>query len=315
VPPPPSGTVFSSSQPCLHGSSGPQSPAWSRSSNRNQSSIWGEPVNFFPISGLNGLFLIVSVGHCKFRLSEESIGFILQATLGGVAVDFRPTQISGRVFKFVVASRNVGFHIYNLRSFSCDQYNIFFNLWGNGGAHWQSEANRYFREEESQWITVLSRKDQRNRSYADVVNQQKPVSGANAIPLGSNQDRRHHMLHVVQSFSRFPGLSIIKLTSGSIRGIIQGNFGTGKCSRRTWIIRAIGREEIFVIQIWVHIIIIPVILEVLVDKLILLFLCLRLRSVGRGAKLFQIQISKTREKPQCSMRTVQNYGHVFNVLP
>jgi hypothetical protein len=52
-----------------------------------------------------------------------------------------------------------------------------------------------------------------------------------------------------------------------------------------------------------------------VDKLILLFLCLRLCSVGRGAKLFQIQISKTREKPQCSLRTIQNYGPVFNVLP
>jgi hypothetical protein len=89
-----------------------------------------EPVNFFPISGLKEFFFIVSVGHCKFRLSEESIGFILQATLGGVAVDFRPTQISVRVFKFVVASRNVGFHIYNLRSFSCDQYKIFFQPLG-----------------------------------------------------------------------------------------------------------------------------------------------------------------------------------------
>jgi hypothetical protein len=50
-------------------------------------------------------------------------------------VDFRPQQIFDRVFKFVVVSRNVGFHIYKLRSFSCDEHHIFFNLWNNGGAH------------------------------------------------------------------------------------------------------------------------------------------------------------------------------------
>jgi hypothetical protein len=66
-------------------------------------------VNFFPIQGLKEFSLIVSVGRCKYRLSEHSIGFILQATLGGVAADFRPQQISDWVFKFVVASRNVGF--------------------------------------------------------------------------------------------------------------------------------------------------------------------------------------------------------------
>jgi hypothetical protein len=48
--------------------------------------------------------------------------------LGGSAADFRPQKISDAVFKFVVASRNVGFHIYNLKSFACDQYQIFFNL-------------------------------------------------------------------------------------------------------------------------------------------------------------------------------------------
>jgi hypothetical protein len=48
-------------------------------------SRYGEPVNYFPIQGL-----LVSVGRCKFKLSEQCIGFLLQATLGGVAVDFRP---------------------------------------------------------------------------------------------------------------------------------------------------------------------------------------------------------------------------------
>jgi hypothetical protein len=88
------------------------------------------------------------------------------------------------VFKFVVASRNVGFHIYKLRSFSCEHYQIFFNLWNDGGAHWQSESERYFREEDSQWTKVVNRKGRKNLSYADVVRNLMPVSVANVVPLG-----------------------------------------------------------------------------------------------------------------------------------
>jgi hypothetical protein len=47
------------------------------------------------------------MGRYKFKLSEQSSGFILQATLGGTAADFRPQQVSDRVFKFVVVSKNV----------------------------------------------------------------------------------------------------------------------------------------------------------------------------------------------------------------
>jgi hypothetical protein len=115
---------------------------------------YGESVNHFPIQGLKEFFLIVSVGRCKFKLSKHTIGSLLQATLGGTTVDFRPQQISDMVFKFVVASHNVGFHIYNLRSFSCDEYHVFFNLWNNGGAHWQSKAAKYFKEEAAQWTEV-----------------------------------------------------------------------------------------------------------------------------------------------------------------
>jgi hypothetical protein len=87
-----------------------------------------EPTNFLPSRGFSEFSLLASVGRCKDRLCEILIGLILQAMLGGSAADFRPQKISDAVFKFVVASRNVGFHIYNLKSFACDQYQIFFNL-------------------------------------------------------------------------------------------------------------------------------------------------------------------------------------------
>jgi hypothetical protein len=130
---------------------------------------FGEPVNFFPVNGLKEFFLIASFGRCKFRLNEHSVGLILQATLGAIATDFKPIQISDRVFRFVVASKNVGFHIYNLRSFACEQYHIFFNLWGNGGANWVQEFRKYLAKEDDQWTLVHSKNFPAQKSFRDVV--------------------------------------------------------------------------------------------------------------------------------------------------
>jgi hypothetical protein len=111
-------------------------------------SRYGESISLAPGLGFKEFFLLVSVGICKYHVSEHSVGLLLQATLGGCAVDFKPLQIVERVFRFSVASKNVGFHINKLRSFSCDQYQIFFNLWGNGGAHWIFESEKFFKEEQ-----------------------------------------------------------------------------------------------------------------------------------------------------------------------
>jgi hypothetical protein len=142
------------------------------------------------------------------------MGLILQATLGGVAADFRSQQISDRVFKFVVASRNVGFHIYKLRSYCCDQYKVFFNLCGNGGPNWQSELRNFLSEEDNQWTLVTNRRLQwHSRSYADVV-KDFSLTGASRVPLGNrvHSPRFHHAfrqvsnLHLLSSnrYRRFP---------------------------------------------------------------------------------------------------------------
>jgi hypothetical protein len=64
---------------------------------------YGESI--CPAPGLDPMefFLLVSVGRCNYRVSEHSVGFLLQATLGGCAVDFKPLQIAKRVFRFSVA--------------------------------------------------------------------------------------------------------------------------------------------------------------------------------------------------------------------
>lgn len=52
--------------------------------------------------------LVVSFGRCKFKLCPISVGLILQATIGGVASEFRVFQLDSRVFHFSVASNLVG---------------------------------------------------------------------------------------------------------------------------------------------------------------------------------------------------------------
>jgi hypothetical protein len=160
---------------------------------------FNEPVNFFPRRGFSEFFLVASVGHCKFKLCENSIGVILQATLRGSMADFRPQRLSDRSFKFVVASRNVGFHIYNLKSFSCDQYQIFFNLWGRGGPNWIAEYKKILIEEDNQWTVVHHRKPSVEFSYHDAARRGHRLSGANRVPIGN---RSSHFRALLNHFSR-----------------------------------------------------------------------------------------------------------------
>ncbi|TVU11173.1 hypothetical protein EJB05_44742, partial [Eragrostis curvula] len=147
-------------------------------------------INFSPGNGTSEFFLLASFGRCVYRLNEESVGFILQATLGGIAADFRPMQLKDRVFRFSVSSKDVGFHIYRLQSYECKQYKIFFNLWNSGGAKWSAESQRYAKEEADSWSEVVSKRTLRSRkSYAAVAKsgRSQNLTGANKVPLGQKK--------------------------------------------------------------------------------------------------------------------------------
>ena len=92
-----------------------------------------------PALGRDSFFLVAAFGRCKFQLSCDSVGVLLQATIGGLATDFRVLQLSDRVFRFVVAAKSVGFFITNLLCFECKLFKVFFHLWGNGGPNWRRE--------------------------------------------------------------------------------------------------------------------------------------------------------------------------------
>jgi hypothetical protein len=67
-------------------------------------------------------------------------------------------------------------------------YQIFFNLWGNGGANWVSEYKNFLQEEEAQWTTVVNQKFKGiPRSYAFVTKGSGILIGANSTPM-SNVD-------------------------------------------------------------------------------------------------------------------------------
>ncbi|TVU16868.1 hypothetical protein EJB05_37025, partial [Eragrostis curvula] len=145
---------------------------------------FGLPVNFSSGSGHKIFFLVVCFERCNFRLDVSSFAKILQATLGGAAADFRPLQIDSTSFKFAVSSKLVGFHIYGLRSFVCKQYKLLFRLWNPSrrmvvlpASHAQTDPD---------WRIMGKKGKSRPMTYAEVARMNNPLTGANAIPIGSS---------------------------------------------------------------------------------------------------------------------------------
>lgn len=114
-----------------------------------------------------------------------SVEMILQATIGGNALFFKVSALSGRVFKFSVASKEVGLAIRKLVSFECDLFKLFFHLWGGGGQNWRLELASFLEEDRLSWQLP---KQASKPSFAEVVclpPGSATLSGANAIPIGS----------------------------------------------------------------------------------------------------------------------------------
>jgi hypothetical protein len=124
---------------------------------------FGELVNYFPLHGLKEFFLIASVGRCKYQLNENSIGLLLQATWV--------------VLRLILGCNNFLTGFSNLRlplqmwDFTFTSFvfmlviKIFFNLYGNGGAHWISEYKKFLREEAEEWTPVLGKRANYQRQF------------------------------------------------------------------------------------------------------------------------------------------------------
>jgi hypothetical protein len=57
-----------------------------------------------------------------------------------------------------VASRSVGFEIYNSGKLSEKDFACFIHLWGNSGPNWLFEEKKYYKEQELEWTIVQKKK-------------------------------------------------------------------------------------------------------------------------------------------------------------
>jgi hypothetical protein len=94
---------------------------------------FGHSVNFVPGFRRREFLLVVSFGRASFKLNIHTVGLALQSCFGGLASKFHVNFLSEGVFRFSVASRSVGFEMYNTGKFSESEFEFFIHLWGNGG--------------------------------------------------------------------------------------------------------------------------------------------------------------------------------------
>ena len=92
-----------------------------------------------PVSSYRCFYLVVSFGRASFCLDELNVSLALSAVLGVAYDEIGTSVLAGRVFKFAVSSKEVGFLICNLRSIDCKMFKCYFHLWGHGGPNWMRE--------------------------------------------------------------------------------------------------------------------------------------------------------------------------------
>jgi hypothetical protein len=107
-----------------------------------------------PMENMGSFTLAVSFSRHNFRLTEDSVAIALESALGCSAIEFVVSSISDKVLSFNVSCKEVGFHIVDLRSFSCLQFKCYFHLWGNGGPNWGREFKIWKKECDAERILV-----------------------------------------------------------------------------------------------------------------------------------------------------------------
>lgn len=94
--------------------------------------LFGSSVHQVESSPIGSFFLLVTFRHYTFRLTEDFVVFALASCLGGAPTGFHVQYLSDRHFRFSVANKQVGFHVYNIRRFIGDCFDAYFHLWRDG---------------------------------------------------------------------------------------------------------------------------------------------------------------------------------------
>ena len=97
---------------------------------------FGHPVVFSPGFRQQEFILVVSFFLSSFKLDVHTVSVSLLAMFGGYAQGFRVRHLRDRTFKFSVASKYVGFEIYNNGRIVEHDFEVVFSLWNYGGPNW-----------------------------------------------------------------------------------------------------------------------------------------------------------------------------------
>jgi hypothetical protein len=115
---------------------------------------FGHSVNFVGDFRRREFLLLISFGRSKFKLDIHTVSVVLQACFGGIASRFHVKILKDRTSRFSVASRSVGFHIYNIGKFLDKGFQFSINLSGEGGPNWKFEEAKFYIEQDKEWTQV-----------------------------------------------------------------------------------------------------------------------------------------------------------------
>jgi hypothetical protein len=118
----------------------------------------GHPITLANGSLRRAFLLVASFGRASFKLDIHTVAIVLQSCFGGIASSFRVKHLRDRTFQFSVASTPVGFEIYNMKKVCTPMFELFLNLWGNGGPNWLVEERKFYKESDSEWHVVKRKK-------------------------------------------------------------------------------------------------------------------------------------------------------------
>jgi len=84
-----------------------------------------------------------------------------------------------------VSYKAVGFHVYSLRRFIAETFDVYFHLWNHGVPHWEREKRLWEEEEAKKWTLVLSKCQKRNAKSQSANASAKKVRFAPKLVLAS----------------------------------------------------------------------------------------------------------------------------------
>ena len=135
---------------------------------------FGHPVVFSPGFRQREFKLVVSFGRACFRLDCHTVSIVLQSCFGGYPQGFRVKFLRDRSFQFSVASKSVGFELYNSGRISERDFELVFSLWGEGGPNWRREDRLFYQEEQNSW-SLVTRGPSRSSSQSGSGNRRREL--------------------------------------------------------------------------------------------------------------------------------------------